>query len=352
MGDILTDLFNDHGFCDTSALEGPPSPENLFSLLETLDCGPCSPEVSVQPPFAEPITGAKSGERNSVSDGKPSLSGARRGAEQLVSEAEAEAKSNGSKRLKTAAQNAVKAEEAMADGQQRVSHITVERNRRKQMNEHLSVLRSLMPCFYVKRGDQASIIGGVVEFIKELQTVLQSLEAKKQRKAYNDVLSPRSVSSPRPMSSPRPTPLSPRMSLPISPRTPQPSSPYKPKLHLQHQQQQPAPPLSFVMNPSLNSPRHEVHHYDNGVKELAANSKSPVADVEVKFSGPNVLLKTVSHRIPGQALKIMTALEGLSLEILHVSISTVDDTMLNTFTIKVKLLSLSLPKFSTFSHAR
>jgi len=37
------------------------------------------------------------------------------------------------------------------DGQQRVSHITVERNRRKQMNEHLSVLRSLMPCFYVKR---------------------------------------------------------------------------------------------------------------------------------------------------------------------------------------------------------
>jgi hypothetical protein len=30
-------------------------------------------------------------------------------------------------------------------------HITVERNRRKQMNEHLTVLRSLMPCFYVKR---------------------------------------------------------------------------------------------------------------------------------------------------------------------------------------------------------
>lgn len=33
----------------------------------------------------------------------------------------------------------------------KVSHITVERNRRKQMNEHLTVLRSLMPCFYVKR---------------------------------------------------------------------------------------------------------------------------------------------------------------------------------------------------------
>lgn len=36
-------------------------------------------------------------------------------------------------------------------GQQKVSHITVERNRRKQMNENLSILRSLMPSFYVKR---------------------------------------------------------------------------------------------------------------------------------------------------------------------------------------------------------
>lgn len=43
--------------------------------------------------------------------------------------------------------------ENQQDGQQqnRMSHITVERNRRKQMNEHLAVLRSLMPCFYVKR---------------------------------------------------------------------------------------------------------------------------------------------------------------------------------------------------------
>ncbi|URE28839.1 Helix-loop-helix DNA-binding domain [Musa troglodytarum] len=150
------------------------------------------------------------------------------------------------------------------------------------MNEHLSVLRSLMPCFYAKRGDQASIIGGVVDYIKELQQVLQSLEAKKQRKVYSEVLSP------RPLSSPRPSPES--------------SSPF------------------------LSS-----------ISELAANSKSPVADVEVKFSGPNVILKTASHRIPGQVLKIIAALEGLALEILHVSISTTDDTMLNSFTIKVML---------------
>ena len=34
---------------------------------------------------------------------------------------------------------------------QRLAHIAVERNRRKQMNEHLCVLRSLMPGSYVQR---------------------------------------------------------------------------------------------------------------------------------------------------------------------------------------------------------
>jgi hypothetical protein len=34
---------------------------------------------------------------------------------------------------------------------QRMTHIAVERNRRKQMNEYLAVLRSLMPPSYVQR---------------------------------------------------------------------------------------------------------------------------------------------------------------------------------------------------------
>ena len=34
---------------------------------------------------------------------------------------------------------------------QRMTHIAVERNRRRQMNEHLAVLRSLMPDSYVQR---------------------------------------------------------------------------------------------------------------------------------------------------------------------------------------------------------
>ncbi|TKY56002.1 Transcription factor SPEECHLESS [Spatholobus suberectus] len=208
----------------------------------------------------------------------------------------------------------------------RMSHITVERNRRKQMNENLSVLRSLMPSFYVKRGDQASIIGGVADYINELQQLLQCLEAKKQRKVYSDVLSPRLVSSPRPSPlSPRKPPLSPRINLPISPRTPQPGSPYKPRL----QQGYLSPTISNSPTSSASS------SINDNINELVANSKSIIADVEVKFSGPHVLLKTVSPPIPGQALKIISALEDLALEILHVNISTADETMLNSFTIKI-----------------
>ena len=202
-----------------------------------------------------------------------------------------------------------------------------------------------------QKGDQASIIGGVVEYISELQQVLQSLEAKKERKTYAEVLSPRLVPSPRPsppVLSPRKPPISPRISHqhlllhPISPRTPLPTSPYgghPPQLPLI-----PQPPRSYSLGDpppyspasSSSSPSVSSNHESSLINELVANSKSALADVEVKFSGANVLLKTVSHKIPGQVLKIIAALEDLALEILQVNINTVNETMLNSFTIKVR----------------
>ncbi|CAK9158072.1 unnamed protein product [Ilex paraguariensis] len=163
-----------------------------------------------------------------------------------------------------------------------MSHIAVERNRRRQMNEHLRVLRSLTPSFYIKRGDQASIIGGVIEFIKELHQVLQCLESKKRRNSL----------SPSPGPSPRP----------LQP-SPQPDSPFGVE--------------SF--------------------KELGACCNSPVADVEAKLSGSNVILRTISRRIPGQIVKIINVLEKLSFEILHLNISSMEDTVLYSFVIKIGL---------------
>ncbi|CAL9038966.1 transcription factor SPEECHLESS-like [Musa acuminata AAA Group] len=317
MGEGLSELFEHPEFTRTD-LAVDTSPEDLFSILETFEDA-ITKEVPLFDPFQGSNFSPRVGEQPNTGLVSQGWSAGPSETDDALEEA-----GQALKKRKLSDSPVSPTEAGIHDGQQKTSHIAVERNRRKQMNEHLSVLRSLMPCFYAKRGDQASIIGGVVDYIKELQQVLQSLEAKKQRKVYSEVLSPRPLSSPRPSPlSPRPPPLSPRMTLPISPRTPQPGSPYMPKMQQNY------------VSPTLASSHESSSPFFSSISELAANSKSPVADVEVKFSGPNVILKTASHRIPGQVLKIIAALEGLALEILHVSISTTDDTMLNSFTIKI-----------------
>ncbi|XP_074381989.1 transcription factor MUTE [Apium graveolens] len=173
-----------------------------------------------------------------------------------------------------------------------MSHIAVERNRRRQMNEHLQVLRSLTPCFYIKRGDQASIIGGVIEFIKELHQVLNSLESKKRRLSL----------------SPSPAP--------------------SPKVPLQLLNTPPSECNSLIRNIASST---------ENVKELGASCNSVAANVEAKISGSNVILKTVSRRIPGQIVKIINVLETHFFEVLHLNISSMEDTVLYSFVIKIGL---------------
>ncbi|CAK9176971.1 unnamed protein product [Ilex paraguariensis] len=321
--DSLSTFFEESDFGTETNLVSVASPENIFSILEALEGVSESFPLT---PLEEPnlcskgvVVAPTTVERRLVSQQSTSSSAPQ------DSKAELEASPKCKRQQHTAS---AALEEANQDGQQRTSHITVERNRRKQMSENLLALRSLMPSFYVKRGDQASIIGGVVDYINELQQVLQSLETKKQRKLYSEVLSPRFVSSPRPPPlSPRKPPLSPRLSLPISPRTPQPSSPYKPRF--QQVYVSPTMNASHESSPPSSTPSIDI------VNDLVTNSKSAIADVEVRFSGPNVLLKTTSPRIPGQAAKIISALDDLSLEILQVNITTMNETMVLSFTIKI-----------------
>ena len=192
-----------------------------------------------------------------------------------------------------------------------MSHIAVERNRRRQMNEHLKVLRSLTPGLYIKRGDQASIIGGAIEFIKELQQVLESLEARKKRRSGGSFIS-RTSSSPSPTPSPRSHFLSSGSSSAASTTMATPS-----------------PPVATTTM----------------IKELAACCNSAVADVEAKISGSNVLLRTLSRRIPGQAVRMIAVLEGLHLEVLHLNISTMEDTVLHSFVLKARTSTYVLHEY-------
>ncbi|XP_073316427.1 transcription factor MUTE-like isoform X2 [Primulina huaijiensis] len=204
--------------------------------------------------------------------------------------------------------NGARKDSASASASVKMSHITVERNRRKVMNERLSVLRSLMPRFYIKKSDKASIIGGVVNYIHELQQILRSLECKMKSKASIPKLPP--------------------PSLPMSPSTSRSSSPYNPRLQVF------TSPIEF--SPSdISSTSTSTN--DTIVNELVmATSRSVVAEVEVKFSGPNLLLKTTSRRFPGQAVRIISALEELELEILDANITALDnETIMYSFTIKI-----------------
>ncbi|KAF9678051.1 hypothetical protein SADUNF_Sadunf08G0171700 [Salix dunnii] len=157
-----------------------------------------------------------------------------------------------------------------------MSHIAVERNRRRQMNEHLKVLRSLTPCFYIKR-----VFGGPSFYNRGCNRVRKGVA---------------------------------------------PSSP------------------GFGVQKTKEDTRHPDHHNpfpfgnieNDLMKELgSACCNSPIADVEAKISGSNVILKVISRRIPGQIVRIISVLENLSFEILHLNISSMEDTVLYSFVIKI-----------------
>ncbi|KAL1561618.1 transcription factor FAMA-like [Salvia divinorum] len=148
---------------------------------------------------------------------------------------------------------------------QRMTHIEVERNRRKQMNEHLQMLRSLMPAYYVHRGDQASIVGAAIEYVRELQQLLQCLES------------------------------------------------------VHHQQQ----PRLLVLPPTLD------HH------DQTAESKSCLAEVEVRLSGLLGTIKILSGRRRGQITKNISAVEYLHLQILQTHITTTEQHVVCSFSVKM-----------------
>ncbi|KAI3459648.1 hypothetical protein Pfo_016311 [Paulownia fortunei] len=179
---------------------------------------------------------------------------------------------------------------------QRMTHIAVERNRRKQMNDHLRILRSLMPSSYAQRGDQASIIGGAIEFVRELEQLLQCLESQKRRRLYGD--------GQRPIGDPSLT------------------------------AEQPQAPSIF---PTMPIPNDQVKlvEYETGLHEETAEIKSCLADVEVKLLGVEALIKILSRRSPGQLIKIIAALEDLQLNILHTNITTIEQTVLYSFNVKM-----------------
>ena len=243
---------------------------------------------------------------------------------------------------------------------QRMTHITVERNRRRQMNEHLAVLRSLMPESYVQRvrffslktilvgqsdnpkkcnfpwipgpqagdvtpgetkiylriflsrvmfvlvqGDQASIVAGAIDFVKELEQLLQSLEAQKrtlqqQRRRICGVGSDadEGVSG----------------------------------------EGDSAPFSQFFAYPQ--------YIWCHGSRErstspaMTEGQRTPagsVADIEVTLIETFASLRILSPRRTGQLLKMVAGFQALQLSVLHLSVTSLDTLVLYSVSAKVSL---------------
>ncbi|CAJ1971725.1 unnamed protein product [Sphenostylis stenocarpa] len=170
---------------------------------------------------------------------------------------------------------------------QRMTHIAVERNRRKQMNEYLAVLRSLMPPSYVQRGDQASIIGGAINFVKELEQLLQCMKGQKRTMENGGGFSD--------------------------------SSPF----------------AEFFMFPQYSTRATQSSRGYPGTCETRNNSWG-VADIEVTLVDGHANIKILSKKRPGLLLKMVVGLQTLAFTILHLNVTTVDDMVLTTVSVKVE----------------
>ncbi|KAJ0960688.1 hypothetical protein J5N97_001442 [Dioscorea zingiberensis] len=179
---------------------------------------------------------------------------------------------------------------------QRMTHIAVERNRRKQMNEYLATLRRLMPPSYVQRSDQASIIGGAINFVKELEQLHQSLEAQKlikQRHNNADCVS---------------APFTNHFTFP-----------------------------QYSSTTSCNTDGIAVTTSSSGItNETTAERRLANADIEVTMVEGHANLKILAKRRPKQLLKLVAGLNNLRLMTLHLNVTTVEHFVLYCFSLKVE----------------
>ncbi|KAL1339764.1 hypothetical protein AAHE18_U063700 [Arachis hypogaea] len=184
---------------------------------------------------------------------------------------------------------------------QRMTHIAVERNRRKQMNHYLSLLRSLMPDSYVQRGDQASIIGGAINFVKELEQKLQFLGATYQEGEDGNKKKKKNMAFCEFFTFPQYT------------RT--------------------ATATATTSSSSSNSEKSSSSRTVAGEEEL----EEVAADIEVTMVESHANVKIRSKKKPKQLLKMVSALHNMRLTILHLNVTTtINQLVLYSLSLKVE----------------
>ncbi|EOA37880.1 hypothetical protein CARUB_v10011476mg [Capsella rubella] len=170
---------------------------------------------------------------------------------------------------------------------QRMTHIAVERNRRKQMNEYLAVLRSLMPSSYAQRGDQASIVGGAINYVKELEHILQSMGTKRTTTTSTT-----------------------------------------------HDVEGATTSTSSLVSPF--SDFFSFPQFSTKSSEVPAESSSSSADIEVTVAETHANIKIMAKKKPRQLIKLVASLQSLKLTLLHLNVTTHHNSILYSISVKVE----------------
>ncbi|TXG63110.1 hypothetical protein EZV62_010104 [Acer yangbiense] len=141
------------------------------------------------------------------------------------------------------------------------------------------------------QGDQASIIGGAIDFVKELEQLLQSLEAQKRMRSYDNSISATSTTT-----------------------------------------------TTTTTEKAILSNGFLVSRPQNGncEDEVKAENKPDGAEIEVIVIQNHVNLKIQCARRPGQLLKAIVALEDIRLTFLHLNITSSQTTVHYSFNLKIE----------------
>ena len=193
------------------------------------------------------------------------------------------------------------------------------------------------------QGDQASIVGGAIEFVKELEQQLQCLEAQKrkllvhQHKAAKPDATPmhHSASS---SSTKAPAGTTACVETAAATAVAATTSNCSSSVTEDAADHAPPPPFAqFFTYPQYvwcHSPRDPASSSAAAAAE-DGGGRPGVADIEVTLVETHASLRVMTPRRPGQLLGLVAGLQALRLGVLHLSVTALESLVLYSISVKV-----------------
>lgn len=140
------------------------------------------------------------------------------------------------------------------------------------------------------QGDQASIVGGAIQFVKELEHLLQSLEVQKlQLVGFKGT----------------------------------------------NQEENMMDSSKFLTSPFSQFFAHPQYGWSLPSNKHTAKTQAAMADIEVTLIETHANLRILTRRRPKQLVKLVTGLQTLKFTILHLNVTTMDPLVLYSANVKV-----------------